>query len=332
MHISRSRHLAAAAVLVAATIGFSGRAGVAWQAAAQGPRLIPEVRAAVAKSDFAAAERLIAQYQASRGVTPEMLEAQSWLGRGALAAKQLDQADAYARKTYELAKAALKGRTMDQEPHLPIALGAAIEVRAQVAAQQGGRSEAVTLLQREIALYGDTSIAKRLQKNVNLITLEGTPAPALDLSESLAAKPLSLDAVKGKAVVVFFWAHWCPDCKNQGPELASLLSKYGSRGFTVIAPTQRYGYVAGGRDAAAPEENQYIAEVRATHYGFLAPETVTLSEKNHLRYGVSTTPTLVVLDRKGIVRLYHPGQMTEAELEPLVRRLVEEGSSPRRTR
>jgi thiol-disulfide isomerase/thioredoxin len=329
MHISRSRQLGAAALVVAATIGtigLSGRAAVGAQAAAQGPRLIPDVRAAIAKNDFAAAEQLIEHYQASRGVTPEMLEAQSWLGRGALAAKRLDQADAYARKTYDMAKAALKGRAMDEEPHLPIAIGAAIEVRAQVAALQGARSEAVALLQREMAQYGDTSIAKRLQKNVNLITLEGTPAPALDLSESLAAKPLSLDAVKGKAVVVFFWAHWCPDCKNQGPVLESLLSKYGRRGLTVIAPTQRYGYVAGGRNATATEENQYIAEMRASRYGFLEPEMVTLSEKNHLRYGVSTTPTLVLLDRKGVVRLYHPGQMTEAELEPLVRRLVEEGT------
>jgi thiol-disulfide isomerase/thioredoxin len=325
MQRSRNRSVVAVAVvavLFAATLATR----VAGQAPAQ-PRLIPDVRAALATNDFAAAERLIEQYKASRGSTPEMLEAHSWLGRGALAAKQLDKAEAYARQTYEMAKAALKGRTMDQEPHLPIAIGAAIEVQAQVAAARGARSEAIGLLRRELAAYGDTSIAKRLQKNVNLIDMEGKPAPALDLSESLAAKPLSLDAVKGKAVVVFFWAHWCPDCKRQGPILASLLSKYGSKGLTVIAPTQRFGYVAGGREAAAPEENRYIDDVRTTYYSFLAPEAVTLSEKNHLRYGVSSTPTVVLLDRKGTVRLYHPGQMTEAELEPLVRRLVEEGGA-----
>ena len=49
-----------------------------------------------------------------------------------------------------------------------------------------------------------------------------------------------------------------------------------------------------------------------------------MSEANHRRYGVSTTPTLVVLDRKGIVRTYHPGNMSAIELEPLITRLLDE--------
>ena len=71
--------------------------------------------------------------------TPEMLEALSWLGRGALAAKQWDSAEGYAKQTYDLALSALKGRGVDQERHLPIALGAAIEVLAHVRAERGAR-------------------------------------------------------------------------------------------------------------------------------------------------------------------------------------------------
>jgi thioredoxin-related protein len=40
------------------------------------------------------------------------------------------------------------------------------------------------------------------------------------------------------------------------------------------------------------------------------------------RYGVSTTPTLVLVDRDGIVRLYHPGRMQKEELESVVRRVL----------
>jgi hypothetical protein len=39
-------------------------------------------------------------------------------------------------------------------------------------------------------------------------------------------------------------------------------------------------------------------------------------------YGVSTTPTIVLIDRRGIVRLYHPGAMTYDELAPRVERIV----------
>lgn len=65
--------------------------------------IVPDVRAAIANGDFALGERLVAADRATHGVTPSMLEALSWLGRGALAAKQWDRAEAYARQTYDLA-------------------------------------------------------------------------------------------------------------------------------------------------------------------------------------------------------------------------------------
>jgi thiol-disulfide isomerase/thioredoxin len=297
-------------------------------ARAQQPSLIRTVRAAIAQQDFLAAEQLIMTERRVHGVTPEILEAHSWLGRGALAAERWEQAEKYARETYTMAQAALKSRPIDQEPHLPIALGAAIEVQAQVSAHQGARTEAVAMLQKELATHRADSLAKRIQKNINLLSLEGTPAPALDLSESLGPQPLSLASVKGRVVVLFFWAHWCPDCKTQAPILKDLLARYGSQGLTLIAPTQRYGYVAGGREAGADEENRYIAQIRATYYDFLAPNTVALSATNHQRYGVSTTPTLVVTDRKGIVRTYHPGNMSAQELDVVVARLLAEPVTP----
>lgn len=84
-----------------------------------------------------------------------------------------------------------------------------------------------------------------------------------------------------------------------------------------------------GKEAGPQEENNYIEEIRATYYGFLPPNTIAMSESNHRRYGVSTTPTLVVLDRQGIVRSYHPGNMSKAELEPLVMRLLNDQARTR---
>ena len=193
-------------------------------------------------------------------------------------------------------------------------------------AATGGRSQAVAFLNAELKTYEKTSITKRLQKNVNLLSLEGTDAPKLDLSESLAPQPLSLDAVKGKVTVLFFWAHWCPDCKNESPILASLLKKYESRGLTVISPTQRYGYVAGGKEAGPADERKYIEQIKTQFYPWMDNRTVALSETNHQRYGVSTTPTIVLLDRAGKVRSYHPGNYTEAELDALVQPLLNTAS------
>lgn len=291
-------------------------------AAAAPQNVIADVRAAIAKGDFAGGEQILVVYRTSRGTTPEALEALSWLGRGALAAKQLDKAEDYALQTYDLCVEALKTRKMDDEPRLPIAMGAAIEVRANVHAQRGALADAVHLLQGELATYRATSIRTRLQKNINVLSLEGKAAPTLELAEYLGPKPVSLAALKGKPVLVFFWAHWCPDCKAMSGALEKLLASYRSQGLTVVSPTQRYGYVASRKAAPPNEETPYIERTRDEFYGWMAKESVPVSDENFKSYGASTTPTVVLIDRAGIVRLYHPGQMTLDELEPLVKALV----------
>jgi thiol-disulfide isomerase/thioredoxin len=277
--------------------------------------LVSEVRAALTAHDLARAEAIIAKRRAEQGNTADVLEAASWLGRGALAEKQLDRAEQYAVDVQKQILTALAGRSVDVDPKFATALGATIEVQGQVAAARGARSEAVTFLQRELEKYKTTSLVKRIQKNINLLTMEGQPAPALDRSENLGPPPPPAQDLKGKVVLLFFWAHWCPDCKNEAPVLAKLLAKYQSQGLTIIAPTQRYGYVAGGKPAPPDEELRYIVQMRDTVYSFLKDMPVPVSVANHERYGVSTTPTNVIVDRQGNVRLYQPGQMTEAELE-----------------
>ena len=295
--------------------------------AGQAPRpvtLVSEVRAALAAHDLPQAEALVARRRAQQGTTPEVIEAVSWLGRGALAEGQADRAEQYAVEAQRLALAALGARPIDEDAKLANAVGAAIEVQAQVSTNRGARSDAIVFLERELKTYRNTSLHKRIQKNINLLTLEGHPAPALDLSESMGV-PLSAataDALKGKVVVLFFWAHWCPDCKIESPILARLYAKYQSQGLTIVAPTQRYGYVAGGAQASPGDELRYMLEIRDTHYPFLANLPVPVSVANHERYGVSSTPTVVILDRHGIVRLYHPGRLTEEELESRLRPLL----------
>jgi thiol-disulfide isomerase/thioredoxin len=321
----QSRTALAAALLVAA----SALAAQAPAPTAQPPNLIQQVRAVINKGDLSGAEAVAAAYRKDKGITPEYLEAYSWLGRGALAERKYDQAEQYALDTYDLCLDALKTRKMDDEPRLPIAIGAAIEVRAQVQAARGNRSEAVYFLRREADSYKDTSILQRINKNINLLSLEGKPAFEIASSEALAGGSPTLASLKGKPVVLFLWAHWCPDCKAMSPILDEMRTTYSSSGLTIVSPTQRYGYVAKRAPATPEQELVYIRQIRQEFYPWMAENTVPVSGELFMRYGVSTTPTLVFINRDGAVRLYHPGQMTKDEIEPIIKALVAPAGSAR---
>jgi thiol-disulfide isomerase/thioredoxin len=284
--------------------------------------LAGQVRVAVSTGDFAAAEAIVNAARRDDGLTPAVLLAHSWIGRGAVGAGDFARAERMGQQTYDLATQLLRGREIDEEPMLPTALGAAIEVIGHARAGRGAISDAVIYLTRQHELYADTSMAMRIQKNLNLVSLEGTTAPALDLSEYQGVTPPTLDDLKGRVLVLFFWAHWCPDCKQQGPVLEQLLAKYEAQGLSVVAPTQRYGYAAAGARVGPDEEARYIAQVREASYPWLANIPVPMTAANHQQYGVSTTPTLVIVDREGVVRRYNPGRLTMEQIEPLVRELL----------
>ena len=204
---------------------------------------------------------------------------------------------------------------------MPLALGAAIEVEAQVRTANGDRVGALALLHKDLLAYGSASIRTRIQKNINLLSLEGRAAPALEEHEFLGAKPAPLLSLRGKPVLLFFWAHWCPDCKQEEHILAQIAAEYAPKGLVMIAPTQRYGYVANGDEASPADELTYIEKIRHQYYADLLGVPAPVSEANFRNYGASTTPTLVLIDRHGIVRLYHPGAMTIDELRAALNRV-----------
>jgi len=284
--------------------------------------VVEEVRTALAQNSFSAAEAQLNSYRARNGVTPEYVEAYSWMGRAALNARDYDQAAAYAKQTSALAQEQLKWRPLDAEPHLPLALGAAIEVESQTLAARGQRTQAIAVLQSALHTYGGTSIRARLQKNLNLLSFEGKPAPALRGERFLGSKPPGLAQLKGSPVLLFFWAHWCGDCKAEAPIITQLRTEFASKGLTVLGPTRLYGYTAQVENAAPSDELAYIDAVRHRFYPGLIDMPVPISTYNFDVYGASTTPTLVLLDRAGKVAMYHPGALPYDQLKAEIEKVV----------
>lgn len=296
----------------------------AWLALpAAGAGLVDDVRDALSRGDLGGADALAQAYQRQHGANSELAAAISWLARGALAARDYDRADEYAQTAQDMALRVQGSRLLDLDKFLPTALGASIEVQAQVMAAQGETSRAVAFLREELAKYRTTSIAERISKNINLLSLEGKPAPALDAKEWLGARPPSLDALRGKPVLLFFWAHWCPDCKAEVPIIATLMKRYSARGLQLVGPTRYYGYVEDGKDAKPAEEKPYIQQIFDRYYSQLRSYmSIPLSNANFTEYGCSSTPTLAIVDKNGTVSWYHPGAATEAELAAAIEKVL----------
>jgi len=284
--------------------------------------IVDDVRAALAQNNVPAADAELKSYRSSNGTTPEYLEAYSWMARAALKSQDYQQAAAYAKETRALAVEQLKTRQLDAEPHLPIALGAAIEVQSQVLAAQGKRAEATAVLQAALRTYGNTSIRARLQKNLNLISFEGRLAPPLKGEQFLGGKPPALTQLKGSPVLLFFWAHWCVDCKAEAPIITQLRSEFAPKGLAVIGPTRLYGYTAQIEHATPSDELAYIDAVRHRFYAGLLDMPVPISKYDFDAYGASTTPTLVLLDRTGKVAMYHPGALPYEQLKAEIEKVV----------
>lgn len=273
-------------------------------------------------AQVAQAEAQVEAYRARYGVSPQVLQFMAEIARAKLGLGQVTAAQSYARQTEQLCRQQLANRAMDAEPRLPLALGGAIEVRAQAMARNGERAGALALLRQSLREFGKTSLQARLQKNLNLLTLEGRPAPPLVEGEYLGPKPPPLAALRGRPVLLFFWAHWCADCKHEEAIISRLQTEFAPKGLVLLGPTQRYGYAAYGEPASPHAELQYIESIRQQYYADLSTMPVPIGKLNFDRYGASTTPTLVLIDRRGLVAMYHPGVLSYEELRAEIEKVI----------
>ena len=285
------------------------------------PKVVAYVELALQKGDLDAARAMAAQYRRLYGDTPEALYALSWVARGELASGDAAAALKEAKEIENIAQTSLGTRKLDAEPYLPLALGTAYETQAEAMTDQHQRAEALQMLRAALVKCRGTSLEDRLQKNINLLTLQGRPMPLLRETQWIGPKPQAA-SWRGKVLLLFFWAHWCADCKAEAPVIAKLATELEPEGLVVIAPTRLYGYTVDDENAPTTKETAFVRKVYEKYYGTIPNASAPLDAGNFQRFGASTTPTIVLVDRRGIVRLYHPGVMDEASLHAAIQPLL----------
>jgi thiol-disulfide isomerase/thioredoxin len=301
-------------ILLFALLFFSGLRSPALLAAPGD--LVRTVRFKLSAGDLATGEAAASEYKREHGVDAEYLGAVGWLARGAMMLGKTDNAWAYVVE--------VRREIPEEKAGLTTALGAAIETEGRLRAQRDGRGSALRFLESEYVRARDTELRCRIRKNVNLLSLEGQPAPEFAVAEHAGAAPQRLADLKGRPALLFLWAHWCGDCRAQAPILGRVLEKYRPRGLAVVAPTRLFGTGDEDKPASPAEEKVHIEKVWKEFYGMLDGVSAPIDTETMVRYGVSSNPTLVLVDRKGLVRLYTPTRMSETELSRRIEELLAE--------
>lgn len=278
------------------------------------PDLVRIVRLKLSAADLASAEAWTEDYRRDYGVDAVWLDARGWLARGAWMLRDHDRALAFSRE--------VRAAIPDPRLELLIPLGAALEVEGQITAARQGAAAGVRFFREAEKLSTDVAFRARMWKNINRLELVGQPAPELRIDEFVGNKPTALAALRGKPVLLFLWAYRCSDCKASAPTLRALRERFADRGLTIVAPTRLWGKKADGSVLPPDEEKAEIAAALQTSFPGLTDMAVPIGEEMMVRYGASATPTFVLIDRAGIVRLYAPTRLTvdalAAAIEPLL--------------
>lgn len=142
--------------------------------------------------------------------------------------------------------------------------------------------------------------------------LAGKPAPAFKMTD-LNGKLVTNESLKGKVVLIDFWATWCGPCLKAAPSLQALHAKYGKDGLVVIGANT----FERTEDKVGPAK----AYQKEHGYGYL----FTVNNDDLARnWGVRGIPTMILIGRDGVVQKVQVGfgDGTDKVLEAIVKDLV----------
>ena len=137
---------------------------------------------------------------------------------------------------------------------------------------------------------------------------EGQPVPAFD-TRLLDGKALSAPALKGKVVLVVFWATWCPTCQKELPELQALYEKHRDKGFEILG--------------LSIDADSFTVEEFWKDHDYRFPVAMRAPAHGQVFGPIKAIPALYLIDRRGVLRMTRVGGMGKAQLEarllPLLR-------------
>ena len=192
----------------------------------------------------------------------------------------------------------------------------------------GRKAEAVKMVEDSIAQMKaslkDAGAVQELQRKQKQLRLQGELAPEITIARWIGQSPVTLANLRGRVVLLDFWATWCGPCLAAFPHLVEWHEKYQERGLVIIGITKYYGQ-AEGQSVDKDYEFGFLERFRKMYrlpYGI----AVAGNDDNHRNYGVSGIPTAIIIDRHGIIRYMGTGVggTNEQQVSEMLEKLIEE--------
>ena len=174
---------------------------------------------------------------------------------------------------------------------------------------------------RDLPLKGQqTEAVERLKKREKHYKILHEPAPEiLSVDVWFPGERQSLQSLRGKVVLLDFWATWCTPCFEAFPALSEWHQDLGPDGLVVLGLTRYYGQAEGFR-VDNPNEIDFLKRFKAKQklpYDFV----VTSDQQSQIAYGATALPTTVLIDRKGKIRYIEAGT-SSSRIEDLRRMIL----------
>lgn len=145
--------------------------------------------------------------------------------------------------------------------------------------------------------------ASRAERDAKLAKLNGTTAPDFKANQAIGSFN-SLGDLKGKVVMLDFFAHWCGPCIASFPSVRELYDELNPKGLEVVGVTKYYGYYKTenrtGKDMPPAKELERMKEF-ATEKKMNWP-VAFVDQKVFTDYQASAIPHVVLIDRTGKIR------------------------------
>jgi thiol-disulfide isomerase/thioredoxin len=159
------------------------------------------------------------------------------------------------------------------------------------------------------------ALRAEIEKTRKMLALVGSPAMYPENVDGwVNGEALTVEALRGKVVLVDFFAVWCGPCIATFPHLREWHDEYADKGLQIIGLTnyEEYGWdeVAGRaarQDDIEPEAERAAMELFVKHHELRHPIAFVAGRELHDFYGVSGIPHAVIIDRAGKVRLFRIG-------------------------